>query len=210
MSEKTLIQRSNGTVEKEVSTYNELYQGPQAVEKRKDQYKTLVSNYYSIATDFYEYGWGQSFHFANRFRGETFTESIQRHESTLALKLQIQPGEKVLDIGCGVGGPLRRIAYLTGAHVTGVTISHYQIQRAKAIGKSIFSRKKNLDLTTRNPSELFLGTPANCQFLQGDFMQLPFEDNTFDHVYVIEAACHAPDRVRSRILSICQYEEMND
>ena len=29
-------------------------------------------------------------------------------------------------------------------------------------------------------------------------MELPFEDNTFDHVYVIEAACHAPDKVCSR------------
>lgn len=141
MSERTVVQRSNGAVEKEVSSYNDLFQGPQAVEKRKEQYKTLVTNYYSISTDFYEYGWGQSFHFANRFRSETLAESIQRHESNLALKLRIQPGEKVLDIGCGVGGPSRRIAYLTGAHVTGVTISHYQIQRAKSIGKSNTSRK---------------------------------------------------------------------
>ena len=29
-------------------------------------------------------------------------------------------------------------------------------------------------------------------------MELPFEDNTFDHVYVIEAACHAPEKVRIR------------
>jgi len=139
MSEKPVVQRSNNAVQKEVSSYNDLFQGPEAVDKRKDQYKTLVTNYYSISTDFYEYGWGQSFHFANRFRGETLAESIQRHESTLALKLQIKPGEKVLDIGCGVGGPLRRIAYLTGAHVTGITISHYQIQRAKMIGKIFFS-----------------------------------------------------------------------
>jgi sterol 24-C-methyltransferase len=137
MSEKTIVQRSNEAVQKEVSSYNDLYQGPTAVDKRKDQYKTLVTNYYSLSTDFYEYGWGQSFHFANRFRGETLSESIQRHESALALKLQIKPGDKVLDIGCGVGGPLRRIAYLTGAHITGVTISHYQIQRAKTIGKEI-------------------------------------------------------------------------
>jgi ubiquinone/menaquinone biosynthesis C-methylase UbiE len=26
-------------------------------------------------------------------------------------------------------------------------------------------------------------------------MELPFEDNSFDHVYVIEAACHAPEKV---------------
>jgi sterol 24-C-methyltransferase len=135
MAQKTVVQRSNEAVQKEVSSYNKLFQGPEAVEKRKDQYKTLVTNYYSLSTDFYEYGWGQSFHFATRFRGETLAESIQRHESALALKLQIKPGEKVLDIGCGVGGPLRRIARLTEAHITGVTISHYQIQRAKMIGK---------------------------------------------------------------------------
>ena len=137
MSEKTLIHRSNEAVKKEVSSYNQLYEDATSIDKRKDEYKTLVTNYYSLATDFYEYGWGQSFHFANRFRGETLAESIQRHESYLALRMQLKPGDKVLDIGCGVGGPLRRIANLSGAHVTGVTISQYQIQRAKAIGKNL-------------------------------------------------------------------------
>ena len=149
MSEKTVVQRSNDAVQKEVSSYNDFFQGAAATDKRKDQYKTLVTNYYSLSTDFYEYGWGQSFHFANRFHGETLAESIQRHESTLALKLQIKSGDKVLDIGCGVGGPLRRIAYLTGAHVIGVTISHYQIQRAKMIGKNfrLLILKKTLTIT---------------------------------------------------------------
>jgi hypothetical protein len=31
-------------------------------------------------------------------------------------------------------------------------------------------------------------------------MELPFEDNSFDHVYVIEAACHAPDKVNYPML----------
>jgi sterol 24-C-methyltransferase len=150
MSEKSVVQRSNDAVKKEVSSYNDLFQGSTSVDKRKNQYKTLVTNYYSLSTDFYEYGWGQSFHFANRFRGETLAESIQRHESYLALKMKVKPGDKVLDIGCGVGGPLRRIAYLTGAHVTGLTISQYQIQRAKTIGKNLlhlFFYKNTLDTT---------------------------------------------------------------
>ena len=134
-----MIQRSHEAVKKEVSSYNELFEESASVEKRKDQYQTLVTNYYSLSTDFYEYGWGKSFHFANRFRGETLEESIQRHESYLALRMQLKPGDKVLDIGCGVGGPLRRIANLSGAHVTGITISQYQIQRAKSIGKNICS-----------------------------------------------------------------------
>lgn len=137
MTEKSVVQRMGDAVQKEVSTYNELFQSSTSSDKRKTEYKTMVTNYYSVSTDFYEYGWGQSFHFANRFRGETLAESIQRHESYLALKMQLKAGDKVLDIGCGVGGPLRRIAYLSGAHVTGVTISQYQVQRAKAIGKHI-------------------------------------------------------------------------
>ena len=135
MSEKLIVQRSNDAVKKEVSSYNALFEDSTTVDERKHHYKTLVSNYYSLATDFYEYGWGRSFHFANRFHNETLAESLQRHESYLALRMQLKSGEKVLDIGCGVGGPLRRIAHLSGAHVTGLTISTYQIQRAKAIGE---------------------------------------------------------------------------
>jgi len=34
---------------------------------------------------------------------------------------------------------------------------------------------------------------ANLNFFQGDFQKLPFDDNTFDLVYVIESICHATD-----------------
>lgn len=37
---------------------------------------------------------------------------------------------KVLDVGCGVGGPAREIAHFTGAHVTGLNNNAYQVQRA--------------------------------------------------------------------------------
>ncbi|CAF2868074.1 unnamed protein product [Rotaria sp. Silwood2] len=48
--------------------------------------------------------------------------------------MNLKSGDKVPNLGCGVGGSLRRIAYLTGAYVTDITISDYQIQRAKKIG----------------------------------------------------------------------------
>ncbi|CAF4492040.1 unnamed protein product [Rotaria sp. Silwood2] len=47
--------------------------------------------------------------------------------------MNLKSGDKVPNLGCGVGGSLRRIAYLTGAYVTDITISDYQIQRAKKI-----------------------------------------------------------------------------
>ena len=78
--------------------------------KRKEKYGLMVTNFYNLVTDFYEYGWGESFHFAPRFPKETYDQSIARHEFYIALRLGMKPGMKVLDVGCGVGGPARAIA----------------------------------------------------------------------------------------------------
>lgn len=37
---------------------------------------------------------------------------------------------KVLDVGCGIGGPAREMVKFTGCHVTGLNINQYQVQRA--------------------------------------------------------------------------------
>ena len=56
----------------------------------------------------------------------------------LAAKLQVNKGEKLLDIGCGWGGLGLYFARVLGADVTGVTLSHEQFgianQRAKTLG----------------------------------------------------------------------------
>ncbi|RRT84658.1 hypothetical protein BHE74_00019225, partial [Ensete ventricosum] len=36
-------------------------------ETRKANYSDMVNKYYDLATSFYEYGWGESFHFAPRY-----------------------------------------------------------------------------------------------------------------------------------------------
>ncbi|KAI3699584.1 hypothetical protein L2E82_43994 [Cichorium intybus] len=61
-----------------------------------------VNKYYDLVTSFYEYGWGESFHFAPRWKGESLKESIKRHEHFLALQLGLKPGQTVLDVGCGI------------------------------------------------------------------------------------------------------------
>ena len=68
--------------------------------------------------DFYEYGWGESFHFAPRYKNEAVPASLARHEHYLALMLNLGHGQRVVDLGCGVGGPAREIARFCGAHVT--------------------------------------------------------------------------------------------
>ncbi|KAG8080936.1 hypothetical protein GUJ93_ZPchr0007g4310 [Zizania palustris] len=136
----------------------------------------MVNKYYDLVTSFYEYGWGESFHFANRWKGESLHESIRRYEHFLALQLGLKPGMKVLDVGCGIGGPLREIAKFSLTSVTGLNINEYQISRGKELN-------------------LLAGVSGTCDFVKADFMKMPFSDNTFDAVYAIEATCHAPDPV---------------
>jgi sterol 24-C-methyltransferase len=148
----------------------------EGVDKRKDNYATVVNAYYDLATDFYEYGWGESFHFAVRHRNETLRESIRRHEHYLATQMGLQKGMKTLDVGCGVGGPMQEICRFSGAHIIGLNNNAYQCFR----GQRHLKREALEDV---------------CGFVKGDFMKMPFENESFDASYTIEACCHAPDRV---------------
>lgn len=87
-------------------------------------------SYYNLATDIYEFAWGQSFHFCRYSVGESFYQAMARHEHYLAHCIGIEEGMKVLDVGCGIGGPAREIAKFTGAHITGLNNNDYQIDRA--------------------------------------------------------------------------------
>ena len=160
-----------------VEQYRGLHDDNQTTtEERKANYTTLVNQYYDLATDFYEYAWGKSFHFAPRVKGESFNDSILRHEHFLSRKLGLRPGMEVLDVGCGVGGPLRNIARHSGARITGLNNNAYQLSRA--------------DVHTKREQ---IGHLAS--YLKADFMKIPVDDASFDAVYTIEASCHAPDRV---------------
>jgi hypothetical protein len=62
----------------------------------KSEVKEHTDAYYELATDFYEYGWGEGFHFANLFKGESWEHSLTRYECKLALKLGLKQGDFVL------------------------------------------------------------------------------------------------------------------
>ncbi|KAL5614269.1 hypothetical protein BROUX41_004379 [Berkeleyomyces rouxiae] len=141
--------------------------------ERTAEYATLTRHYYNLATDLYEYGWGQCFHFCRFAYGEPFRQAIARHEHYLAHSIGIKEGMKVLDVGCGVGGPAREMAKFTGCHVTGLNNNDYQIERA-----TYYAQKE--------------GLTNQLAFVKGDFMQMSFPENSFDAVYAIEATCHAP------------------
>jgi sterol 24-C-methyltransferase len=140
---------------------------------RRDEYATLTRHYYNLATDLYEYGWGTSFHFCRFAAGESFYKAIARHEHYLAMKMNLRENARVLDVGCGVGGPGREIIKFTGANVVGLNNNDYQIER------SLHYAKKE-------------GIADKWSAVKGDFMQMSFPENSFDAVYAIEATVHAP------------------
>ena len=144
-------------------------------ERANDEYAPMVERYYKLVTDFYEFGWGPSFHFAATKKGESLEQSIVRHQHLLGDALSLQPGMNVLDVGCGVGGPQRSLAKKYGATITGLNISEYQLQKCEE-----YNKESGLD-------EL-------CHVLPGDFMDIPAEEESFDAAYHIEAIAHAPDK----------------
>lgn len=89
--------------------------------------------------------------------------------------MDLKPGMRVLDVGCGVGGPAREIARFADVNVVGLNNNAFQVGRATKYVKE-------------------LGIQDQIQFVKGDFMSLAeqFGENSFDAVYAIEATCHAP------------------
>ncbi|ERN00848.1 hypothetical protein AMTR_s00103p00092610 [Amborella trichopoda] len=157
--------------------YHGYHEGDEESRKlRNANYADMVNKYYDLVTSFYEYGWGESFHFAPRLKGESFRESIKRYEHFIALQLGLKPGMKVLDVGCGVGGPLREIARFSLTSITGVNNNEYQISRGIELNR-------------------IAGLDETCDFVKADFMKMPFPDDNFDAIYAIEATCHAADVV---------------
>ncbi|QHC23836.1 SAM-dependent methyltransferase [Streptomyces sp. GS7] len=104
-------------------------------------------------------------------------EAADRLTDVMTDRLRIDQGQRVLDVGCGVGQPAMRIARRTGAHVTGIAISQDQIARATALAEGA-------------------GLGDRVEFRHADAMQLPFPDNSFDAAIAIESIFHMPDRGR--------------
>ncbi|KAF8321915.1 S-adenosyl-L-methionine-dependent methyltransferase [Cantharellus anzutake] len=144
-------------------------------ENRLHSYTDVVNGYYDGATLLYEYAWGRSFHFSRFYRGESFHQSVARHEHYLAAQMGLKSGMRVLDVGCGVGGPAREIARFSDVRIVGVNNNAFQISRAKKYTAAA-------------------GLSEQVEFIQGDFMKLSemFGPNSFDAVYAIEATVHAP------------------
>ncbi|CAN1315220.1 24-methylenesterol C-methyltransferase 2 [Linum perenne] len=152
--------------------YWSFFRRPKEIEAA-DKVPDFVDTFYNLVTDIYEWGWGQSFHFAPSVPGKSHAHATRLYEIAAVDLIKVRPGDRILDVGCGIGGPMRAIADHSRANVVGITINNYQVNRARLHNKKA-------------------GLETLCEVVQGNFLQMPFQDSTFDGAYSIEATCHAP------------------
>ena len=112
-------------------------------------------------------------------------EDMERHhlditEKTVRL-MNLRPGERVLDLGCGSGWATRLLARLVGdgpegfGQVVGVDVSDEMVRQARQASKDF----------------------ENILYVWGSAQQIPWEENFFDKVLSVESFYYYADQDRA-------------
>jgi ubiquinone/menaquinone biosynthesis C-methylase UbiE len=121
----------------------------------------------------------------NRWADEGEGEKMERHhlditEKTMRL-MELRPGERVLDLGCGSGWATRLLARMVGdgpegfGQVVGVDVSDEMIRHARETSKDF----------------------ENVLYVWGSAQQIPWEENYFDKVLSVESFYYYADQDRA-------------
>jgi len=86
----------------------------------------------------------------------------------LAMLTDLKPKMKVLDVGCGIGGPARTLASECGCRMSGIDLTDEYVRTAQLLNQKV-------------------GLDKQVQIQQANALQLPFEDESFDVVWTQHA-----------------------
>ena len=119
-----------------------------------------VKHHYDLGNDLYELFLDEDMQYSCGYfpQGtETLEEAQLLKKRHLAAKLQLEDGQRVLDIGCGWGGLALYMASIADVEVTGVTLSEEQLKiaQARAEAAGLSDRVKFELLDYRNVTEQF-------------------------------------------------------
>jgi ubiquinone/menaquinone biosynthesis C-methylase UbiE len=95
----------------------------------------------------------------------------------LANLAALKPGNRVLDVGCGLGGAVRYLAEERHCRATGLDSTREYVETARALTKMV-------------------GLSAEVEFIQGSALEIPFPDGSFDVVWTQHAQMNIADKRR--------------
>lgn len=104
---------------------------PEVAIHSKSQDERIVREHYDRGNDFFEWFLGERMVYTSGFfenPGQSLETSQDNKMELVCRKLQLRPGERLLDIGCGWGTLTRYAAREYGVDATGVTIAERQTE----------------------------------------------------------------------------------
>jgi tocopherol O-methyltransferase len=146
-----------------------------------------IQNFYDSSSALWEQVWGEHMH--HGYYGPDGTQLKDRRQAQIDLiEVLLQwanatRANRILDVGCGIGGSSLHLAQKFAADVTGITLSPVQAQRA--------TQRAAASGLGHSPSG-----EGSAQFWVANAMHMPFPDQVFDLVWSLESGEHMPDKVQ--------------
>ncbi|KAK2658254.1 hypothetical protein Ddye_004789 [Dipteronia dyeriana] len=144
-----------------------------------------IAEFYDESSSLWEDIWGDHMH--HGFYSPDSSVSVSDHRASQVRMIEEalrfaavseEPTEKpqrVVDVGCGIGGSSRYISRKFGAKCLGITLSPVQAQRANALAAA-------------------QGLADQVSFQVADALEQPFPDGQFDLVWSMESGEHMPNK----------------
>lgn len=139
-----------------------------------------IIRYYEKTRFDYRIAWlnedDQAVHFGFYDRhARTHRAALLNTNRIMAERARLQPGQLILDAGCGNGGSSLWLAANYGLEAVGITPVPHQVETAR----------READKR---------GLSAACTFIEGDYCQTPLETGAIDAIWACESLCHAADK----------------
>ncbi|WP_026079914.1 methyltransferase domain-containing protein [Spirulina subsalsa] len=138
-----------------------------------------IRQFYDQSSGLWEQVWGEHMHHGYYGRSGTYKVNRRQAQIDLIEELlywgQVQSPQRILDVGCGIGGSTLYLAQKYNTEALGITLSPIQAARAKERASEV-----KLDQTV--------------SFQVANALEMPFPDDSFDLVWSLESGEHMPDK----------------
>lgn len=138
-----------------------------------------IQQLYDASSGLWEQIWGEHMH--HGYYGADGTQKKDRRIAQIDLIEEllnwagVTHAQRILDVGCGIGGSSLYLSEKFNASATGITLSPVQAARAKERAQAA-------------------GLSARADFQVTDALNMPFADDSFDLVWSLESGEHMPDK----------------